>query len=117
MDQLLFSQIVDEVLEALPPLFKSELKNLAVIVQDYPELELQHQFSGQLLGLFRGTPQTCQSIFTSPSLPQQIFLYQKNIEALCHSESQLRKQIQKTVKHEIGHYFGLSEQDLRSQGY
>ena len=117
MDSLRFSQIVDEVLEGLPEFFKTHLKNLAVIVQDYPERELERQFPGRLLGLFRGVPKTHQSVFSTAGLPQQIFLYQKNIESVCHGETELRRQIEITLKHEIGHYFGLSEEDLRALGY
>ncbi len=117
MNSLRFSQIVDEVLESLPELFKTHLKNLAIIVQDYPERDLERQFSGRLLGLFRGIPKTRQSVFSTAGLPQQVFLYQKNIEAVCAGETELRRQIEITLKHEIGHYFGLSEEDLRSLGY
>lgn len=117
MDAVRFSEIVDEVLEDLPQFFKARLDNLAVIVQDYPEPELQRQFPGTLLGLFRGVPKTRQSVFASGALPQQVYLYQKNIEAVSYGASDLRRQIEKTLKHEIGHYFGLSEEDLRALGY
>ena len=117
MDAVRFSQIVDEVLASLPQFFKTRLDNLAVIVQDYPEPELQRQFPGLLLGLFRGVPKTRQSVFAGASFPQQVFLYQKNIEAVSYGEADLRLQIEKTLKHEIGHYFGLSEEDLRALGY
>lgn len=117
MDAVRFSEIVDEVLEDLPQFFKARLDNLAVIVQDYPEPELQRQFPGTLLGLFRGVPKTRQSVFASGAFPQQVYLYQKNIEAVSYGASDLRRQIEKTLKHEIGHYFGLSEEDLRALGY
>lgn len=117
MDAARFSQIVDEVLEGLPQFFQSRLDNLAVIVQDYPEPDLQRQFPGRLLGLFRGIPKTRQSVFAGASFPQQVFLYQKNIEAISYGDADLRRQIEKTLKHEIGHYFGLSEEDLRALGY
>ena len=117
MDAARFSQIVDEVLEGLPQFFQTRLDNLAVIVQDYPEPELQQQFPGRLLGLFRGVPKTRQSVFAGASFPQQVYLYQKNIEAISYGEADLRRQIEKTLKHEIGHYFGLSEEDLRALGY
>ena len=117
MDSVWFSQIVDEVLEGLPHFFRDRLDNLAVIVQDYPEPELQRQFPGLLLGLFRGVPKTRQSVFASGAFPQQVYLYQKNIEAISYGDADLRRQIEKTLKHEIGHYFGLSEEDLEALGY
>jgi predicted Zn-dependent protease with MMP-like domain len=116
MNRIQFTQLVDEALARLPRVFKDKLENVAIIVEDYPEKELQLEFSGLLLGLFRGVPRTQQSFFWSAP-PSQIFLYQKNIEAICSSESEITKQIQKTLEHEIGHYFGLSERDLRRRGY
>src|SRR4051794_38996690 len=116
MDRTQFSQLVDEALEALPQVFKEKLENIAIIVEDYPERELQEEFSGLLLGLFRGIPKTKQSIFWK-TMPDQVFLYQRNIEAVCRNEAEIRQQIEKTLKHEIGHYFGLSERDLRKRGY
>jgi predicted Zn-dependent protease with MMP-like domain len=116
MDRIRFSQLVDEALDRLPRTFKDKLDNIAIIVEDFPEKELQNDFTGLLLGLFRGVPKTHQSI-SWPGLPAQIFLYQKNIEAICRNEDEIIKQIEKTLKHEIGHYFGLSERDLRRRGY
>lgn len=116
MDTFRFTQIVDEILESLPQHFKDHFNNLVFIVQDYPEKELQQKFRGCLLGLFRGIPKTHQSTFSS-CLPQEIFLYKKNIESVCHNEAELIQKIEKTLKHEIGHYFGLNEKDLQLQGY
>jgi predicted Zn-dependent protease with MMP-like domain len=116
MDPLRFTQLVEEALDRLPRKFKRKLENLAILVEDRPERELQRQYSGLLLGLFRGVPRTHQTVFAA-SPPGQIVLYQKNIEAICHSEEEIREQIETTVKHEIGHYFGMSERDLERRGY
>jgi len=48
-----------------------------------------------------------------PSGPDHIVLYQKNIEAVCSSEAEVRQQIRLTVIHELGHYFGLDEEQLK----
>ncbi len=111
-----FNQLVDQVLERLPRAFKEKLHNLAIIVEDFPDEELQEQFEGTLLGLFQGVPKTRETVFWA-SPPSQIRLFQKNIESLCRTDEQIRQQIEKTLKHEIGHYFGLSERDLRKKGY
>lgn len=116
MDRLHFTQLVDEALDRLPRQFKEKLTNVAIMVEDYPEPELEEQYSGLLLGLFHGVPKTQQSVFW-PTQPGQIFLYQKNIEAVSKNDEQVRRQIEKTLKHEIGHYFGLTEKDLRRKGY
>ena len=116
MDRIQFSQLVDDALDRLPRAFKDKIENVAIIVEDYPEKELQDEYSGMLLGLFRGIPRTRQSVFWA-GMPGQIFLYQKNIEAICTSDREIVRQIEKTLKHEIGHYFGLSERELRRRGY
>jgi len=116
MERIQFTQLVDEALARLPRVFKDKIENLAVIVEDYPDEETGEKFSGVLLGLFRGVPRTQQS-FSWAAPPSQIYLYQKNIESICHNDTEIVHQIQKTLEHEIGHYFGLSERDLRRRGY
>ena len=87
-----------------------KLTNVAIIVEDLPPEEADSE--GLLLGLFHGIPRTEKSVFfTSP--PDRIFLYQRNIEAICASEAEVRRQIRATLLHELGHYFGLSEAELR----
>jgi predicted Zn-dependent protease with MMP-like domain len=66
-----------------------------------------------LLGVFHGVPTTRKSIFDLPTGPDHIVLYQKNIEAVCSSEAEVREQIRLTVIHELGHYFGLDEEQLK----
>ncbi len=48
-----------------------------------------------------------------PIGPDHIVLYQKNIEAVCSSEAEVREQIRRTVIHELGHYFGMDENQLK----
>jgi predicted Zn-dependent protease with MMP-like domain len=58
-------------------------------------------------------PTTKKSIFDLPTGPDHIVLYQKNIEAVCSSEAEVREQIRLTVIHELGHYFGMDENQLK----
>ena len=105
-----FEQLANEVLESLPEPFRSRLSNLAIIVEDSPPQEPYR--GGLLLGLFSGVPRTLKSVFSADP-PDHIFLYQKNIEAVCSDEREIRHQIRQTVIHELGHYFGMSEDQLR----
>jgi len=111
-----FVKVVEETLDSLPQEFRSRIRNVAVLVEDVPPNQPAPQ-SGQprrlLLGLFHGVPTTKKSIFNLPSGPDHIVLYQKNIEAVCSSETEVRKQIRLTVIHELGHYFGLDEEQLK----
>jgi len=106
-----FEQLVSEVLDSLPEPFRSRLANLAIMVEDSPPREPYR--GGLLLGLFSGVPRTLKSVF-SAGPPDHIFLYQKNIEAVCRTEAQIVEQIRDTLLHEIGHYFGLNEDELRN---
>ena len=48
-----------------------------------------------------------------PAGPDHIVFYQKNIEAVCSSEAEVCEQIRRTVIHELGHYFGMDENQLK----
>ena len=86
------------------------LAETKVKMEDLPPAGVANQ--GLLLGLFYGIPRTEKSAFYS-SPPDHIFLYQRNIEAISRSEADVRRQIRATLLHEVGHYFGLSEDELR----
>ena len=111
-----FVKVVEEALDSLPQEFRSRIKNVAVLVEDEPPNQPSPQAGQQrrlLLGVFHGVPTTKKSIFDLPIGPDHIVLYQKNIEAVCSSEAEVRKQIRLTVIHELGHYFGLDEEQLK----
>ena len=111
-----FTKVVAEVLDSLPRKFRRRISNVAVLVEDLPPGQPSSK-SGQptrlILGLFHGVPMTHKSVFQLPTGPDHIVLYQKNIEAICSSEAEVREQIRQTVIHEFGHYFGMTEEQLR----
>jgi len=113
MDRKRFEKLVEEALQRLPKIYRRKLANVAIIVEDTPPREPEAGLDRNLLlGLFHGIPRTEKSVFFSAA-PDRIYLYQKNIEAVCSSEKEVRRQIRNTLLHEVGHYFGLSEDDLR----
>jgi len=110
-----FVKVVEEALDSLPQEFRSRIRNVAVLVEDMPPNQ-PSTHPGQrrlLLGLFHGVPTTRKSIFDLQTGPDYIVLYQKNIEAVCSSEAGVREQIRLTVIHELGHYFGMDENQLK----
>ena len=110
MERSKFEALVAQALDGLPRTFREKLANVAIIVDDEPPQEPEG--GGLLLGLFHGIPSTQKSVFfSSPS--DRIFLYQRNIEAVCASEAEVRRQVRATLLHEVGHYFGLREDELR----
>jgi predicted Zn-dependent protease with MMP-like domain len=111
-----FMKVVEETLDSLPRQFRSRIRNVAVLVEDVPPNQPSVQPGQQsrlLLGLFHGVPKTKKSTFDLPTGPDHIVLYQKNIEAVCSNEAEVREQIHLTVIHELGHYFGLDENQLK----
>jgi len=111
-----FVRVVEETLDSLPEEFRSGMRNVAVLVEDVPP-DQSSRHAGQqrrlTLGIFHGVPATKKSVFNLPTGPDHIVLYQKNIEAVCSSEAEVREQIRLTVIHELGHYFGMDENQLK----
>ena len=111
-----FIKVAEEELDSLPEEFRNRIGNVAVLVEDFPPHQRSPR-SGQqgrlLLGLFHGVPTTKKSVFDRPTEPDYIVLYQKNIEAICSTEAEVREQIRLTVMHELGHYFGMDENQLK----
>jgi predicted Zn-dependent protease with MMP-like domain len=116
MDRQQFSNIVQEVLDSLPREFRKRIRNVAVLVEDLPPNQPPAPPGTPkklLLGLFHGVPATRKSVFDLPTGPDYVVLYQKNIEAVCSTEAEIRNQIRLTVIHEFGHYFGMDEEQLK----
>jgi len=111
-----FVKVAEETLDSLPEEFRSRIQNVAILVEDFPP-NLSPAQSGQprrlLLGIFHGVPATKKSVFDLSVGPAHIVLYQKNIEAICTSEAEVRHQIRQTLLHELGHYFGMTEEQLK----
>ncbi len=111
-----FIKVVEESLDSLPREFRSRINNVAVLVEDSPKnqpIPKRGQPNHLLLGIFHGVPRTQKSVFNVPTGPDHIVLYQNNIEAVCSSEAEIRHQIRQTLIHELGHYFGMTEEQLR----
>lgn len=115
-----FEEVAAEAIQTLPDNFAQNIENVEVMVEDYPSLEVRKSMGvrqGGLLGLYTGTPLNKRSATYAPLYPDRIFLYQKNIESFCRSREELIEQIQRTVLHEIGHYFGIDDKRLRELGF
>jgi len=117
MTQEEFIILVEKVLDALPQEIHRKLDNLAVVVEDLPVGQLPpEEGTGKALvmGAFMGVPLTARGAGEKPYFygPDRIVLFQKNIEAVCDSEIEIRREIRQTLLHELGHYFGMSEEQL-----
>ena len=117
-----FQELVDQALESLPEAFGPFMENLSVEVQPFPSRDLMRERKVKgprtlLLGLYHGVPLTQKSVSAPFDWPEQIFIFQRNIEAVCDSREEIVTQVRQTVLHEVGHHFGMDEDDLRKLGY
>lgn len=111
-----FEQYVKEAIETIPPRFRKAVKNLAIVVEDEPSDELLREMEIEppdtLFGLYQGTPLTERGWGYGNTLPDRITLYQLPIEDASENEDDLVVCIGETLIHELGHYFGLSEEEI-----
>ena len=116
MDDSEFETLVSEALNSLPSEFAEKLKNVAVVVEDYPNAyqlrKLGLSPSSLLFGLYEGVPQTKRGNY-SGVLPDKITIFKYPILRVSRNEEEVRAQVRATVIHEIGHHFGLSDSELR----
>lgn len=118
-----FVWLVEEVLDSLPMEFRERIHNLAVMVEDRPRMRKKARGRGGkigprksrslLMGVFQGVPATQKSVFDLCPEPDRIVLYQKNIEEVCRNKAEIRHEVRQTVLHELGHYFGMDESQLK----
>lgn len=111
-----FEQLVEEAYERIPEEFRKKIDNVVIKVEDYPsrdDLEkLEIRGEGLLLGLYRGTPLHLRSVWEGIRLPDQIVLYQKDIEKICRTDEEIEDRIEEVLQHEIAHYFGLNDDEI-----
>lgn len=126
-----FDALVEDALEALPPRVRSLLDEVPLVVLDEPTPEMLRDLGidpadadalDELCGLHSGTAITERSI-EHPELPDVIHLFRRGIVALAggwdqeHADERIYEEVRITLLHEIGHHFGLSEEDLEELGY
>jgi predicted Zn-dependent protease with MMP-like domain len=111
-----FEQLVAEALGTIPRRFKKAMQNIAIVVEDEPSAELLHEMEIEppdtLLGLYQGTPLTERGWGHGNALPDRVLIFQGPHERDAEDEDDLVVSIGETLIHEIGHYFGLSEEEI-----
>jgi predicted Zn-dependent protease with MMP-like domain len=111
-----FERLVADAIALIPRRFRREMKNIAIIVEDEPSAELLEEMEidppDSLYGLYQGTPLPERSATWGNTLPDCVTLFQKIIEEDCDDDDDVRMVIGETLIHEVGHYFGLSEEEI-----
>jgi len=113
-----FDLLVEEAYAAIPRRFRRRLKNVAIVVEPEPspaQLARGRVPRGStLLGLYEGRPLTTRSVFEPFAMPDRITIFQGPHERLARSPEHLLQLIRDTVWHEIAHYFGMDERQVRA---
>jgi predicted Zn-dependent protease with MMP-like domain len=112
-----FKTLVQEAIDSIPPRFAEEVKNVAIVIEDAPSADLLAEMEMEpddvLLGLYQGIPLPERQWAHGNTLPDRITLYQRSIEEDCEGdEDEIVVAIGETLIHELGHYFGLSEDEI-----
>jgi predicted Zn-dependent protease with MMP-like domain len=107
-----FEQAVDTALGLVPRALLRQLDNVAIFVE--PECPPGQD---ELFGLYEGTPLTERGDAWAGSLPDRITIYQGPLERCCATPTELVRQIQVTVIHEVAHHFGIDDDQLHALGW
>jgi predicted Zn-dependent protease with MMP-like domain len=117
IDRAVFTRLVEESIDSLPQHFRKLLQNVAVLVEDVPSPETMRDMGlrspFQLFGLYHGIPLDKRGSYYGNVPPDVVIIYQLPIERACGTEAEIREQVRDTVVHEVGHFFGMSEAELR----
>jgi predicted Zn-dependent protease with MMP-like domain len=111
-----FERLVAEAVRLIPARFRREMQNLALVVEDEPAAALLRDMGieppDSLYGLYQGTPLPERQWADGNRLPDRITIYQHPIEEDADDEDDVLDMVAETLIHEVGHYFGLSEEEI-----
>jgi predicted Zn-dependent protease with MMP-like domain len=118
-----FEQLAQEVFDSLPQNFTRRIENVQIVVEDVPGertlLKTRTPSRTSLLGLYEGVPLTRRGAHYGvyPVVPDKITLFRKNIESVASSDAAIREKVREVMIHEIAHYFGMTEEEIRMSGF
>jgi predicted Zn-dependent protease with MMP-like domain len=108
-----FEELVLQYIEEIPDKFKDRLENIDFVIEE----EFRESDSNMLtLALYQGVPYNRRGRGIR-ILPDKITIYKKAIEKVSRNREELKRRLKSAIRHEIGHYFGISEKKLRDLGY
>lgn len=115
-----FERIVQETIEALPQEFRKEIdrRNIVIAIKEYPDAADPPDFlRGNVLGFYQGVPLKRRGRDGYALWPDRIVIYKSLVERFAADRADVRELLRRVVLHEIGHFFGLSDSELRRLGY
>jgi predicted Zn-dependent protease with MMP-like domain len=112
-----FVAMVLRAVEGLPQTFRERMQNVDIAVEEFAPPEdyarTRTPARSTLLGVYRGVPLTRRGAHYNMTLPDTIVIFQQPIQRLAHDEASLEAQVRRVVRHEVAHYFGISDDRLR----
>lgn len=122
MDHDELREEVARVLDKLPRRFRQQLRNLEIVVEEWPDREVLRSVGldprrDTLYGLYQGIPLTERSSFYPPILPDKITIFAAPLQRDFSDPDELREEIRTTVLHEVAHYFGFDDDEIDKLGY
>jgi predicted Zn-dependent protease with MMP-like domain len=122
MTRARFREIVAEAIDSIPEALHRRIENVAVVVEDEPDAETLRDLGldpaeDTLYGLYQGTPLSERGASFGNALPDRVVIYYLPLTEDFGDDYHLRREIRRTVIHEVGHFFGLSDRELRGMGY
>ncbi len=116
-----FEEAVEKALAMVPEIFRAQLTNMTITVEDRPSEDLRQEMDmapdETLFGIFAGIPLPERSITEPPLYPDVIVIFREPLMVACRSITELEEEIAITVVHELAHYMGMSEERLEELGY
>ncbi len=118
-----FEHLTQSVFDSLPEKFRSAIENVRIVVDDGDPWVVSrrrgYHSGGVLLGLYEGIPlnRRGSDYGVLPVMPDTITLFQRSIESVARGGEDIKTVLRETLIHEIGHYFGMSEREIRAAGY
>jgi predicted Zn-dependent protease with MMP-like domain len=123
MKRATFTALARRAFERLPKQFRDHLEHVEFVIEDWPSAELLESLEldpedDTLLGFYDGVPVGERSSMDGPEpVTDTIYLFQGALEEACESEAELVEEIRVTLLHEIGHHFGLDDDEIEKLGY
>ncbi|MGA2712289.1 MAG: metallopeptidase family protein [Bryobacteraceae bacterium] len=113
-----FQRLVSRAYDLIPDDFRIRMENIAVMVEPEPDssqlANARVPPGGTLFGLYEGRPLTVRSVFDSFTMPDRITIFQGPHERFARSPEHLAKLVEDTIWHEVAHYFGMNESQVRA---
>jgi predicted Zn-dependent protease with MMP-like domain len=117
-----FRQVVRKVLEEIPEPFGAHLREVEVVIEDEASADMLRSLgmepdTDQLFGLYEGVPLDERADTESLLLPDRITIFYRPLVREFRTPWAIAREVRRTVIHEVGHFFGLDDEEIEKEGY